>query len=150
MTSGRVNLRMDINAAIKHIHAHSTPVTESGCWIWLGATDRDGYGYSRTEGCTRKTHRLSYEVFKGPITLGLLVCHSCDIPSCVNPDHLWLGTQQENIQDAHKKGRARNGQKEKTHCKRGHLLSPDNLYPRKNGWRDCLTCKRANDRRRYA
>lgn len=80
-------------------------VTEE-CWLWMGTRLRDGYGQfmSRTLGNMR-AHRMSYLIFKGKIPNGMLVCHSCDNPSCVKPGHLWLGTVKDNTDDMIKKGR---------------------------------------------
>ena len=82
----------------------------TGCWEWKGRKER-GYGRtimgSRTDG-TRKTiaaHRLSYETFVGPIPDGMEVCHKCDNPCCVNPDHLFVGTRQDNVDDREAKHR---------------------------------------------
>lgn len=77
----------------------------SSCWLWEAALDVWGYGMLNVEGKTTKAHRLSYQIYKGYIPEGLLVCHSCDIPACVNPDHLWLGTSKDNAQDRDTKGR---------------------------------------------
>lgn len=83
------------------------PIPEVGCWLWLYAIGPTGYGHCGTdrEG-TRKAHRVSYEVFKGPIPAGKLVQHSCDNPWCVNPDHLSVGTHATNNWDKQAKGRA--------------------------------------------
>ena len=81
------------------------------CWIWTGCKKRFGYGTmtigSRKDGtrATIMTHRASYMVFKGEIPKGMCVLHKCDNPSCVNPDHLWLGTRQDNVDDRERKGR---------------------------------------------
>lgn len=79
---------------------------ENGCWLWLGYKDRDGYGVFYTKEGNR-AHRLSYIFFCGPIAEGMHVLHKCDNPSCVNPEHLFLGTNQDNIDDKMVKGRHR-------------------------------------------
>ena len=79
---------------------------QESCWIWTGAKNKQGYG-QLCFGNKKKTvaSRVSYELFKGPIENGLFACHLCDVPSCVNPDHLFLGTHQENMIDMTEKGR---------------------------------------------
>jgi hypothetical protein len=75
------------------------------CWTWTGSKDRKGYGRIMVGSKPCLAHRVSYEIRFGPVTKGLFVCHSCDNPTCVNPDHLWLGTNRDNAYDMMEKGR---------------------------------------------
>lgn len=80
-------------------------VADSGCWLWSGGVSQDGYGKVKRYGKTLRAHRVFYEHFKGPLPEGMWVLHTCDNPLCVNPNHLWAGTQLENEQDKDAKGR---------------------------------------------
>jgi hypothetical protein len=92
-------------AVINRFHEGYEPITETGCWIWIKSTDKDGYGYITVNKVSERAHRMSYRIHKGEIPQGMCVCHTCDTPECVNPDHLFLATNQENTADKVRKGR---------------------------------------------
>lgn len=77
---------------------------ETGCWEFQGARI-DGYGRIKIKGKTAGVHRVAWEAFNGPVPQGLFVCHHCDNPPCVNPDHLFVGTNRDNMVDMCEKGR---------------------------------------------
>ncbi|MGJ8660688.1 MAG: HNH endonuclease signature motif containing protein [Bacteroidota bacterium] len=81
------------------------PEPNSGCWLWLNFLDKDGYGFIRDNGIRHRAHRYSFLKHKGEIPKDNVVCHKCDNPTCVNPDHLFIGTKKDNTQDMLKKGR---------------------------------------------
>lgn len=115
-----------------------TTLNFNGCWEWTGSVRKDGYGRFRINGKTFLAHRVAYYIHNGhwPVTN---VCHSCDNPSCVNPEHLFPGSQKDNMQDCLIKNR--NFFKAKTHCKRGHPLHGDNVYRNPAGARVCKLCR---------
>jgi hypothetical protein len=85
---------------------YSMPEPNSGCLLWLGSVDRKGYGQLRFGGSLQPAHRLSLSVALGrPLPRGQLACHTCDVRSCINPDHLFLGTCKDNTADMMRKGR---------------------------------------------
>lgn len=90
----------------ERLERNSIPVPHCGCKIWLNYVMKDGYGVIRIGDKTMLTHRVSWMERYGPIPEDTLVCHTCDIPSCINPDHLFLGTDKDNSDDKIKKGRA--------------------------------------------
>lgn len=84
------------------------PEVGDACWEWQAARERAGYGVfnpSKAPGKKQSAHRFSWELHYGPIPDGMWVCHRCDNPSCVRPDHLFLGTPRDNYEDMHQKGR---------------------------------------------
>lgn len=89
------------------------PSDQNACWGWIAMRDLDGYGMiwpGGAKGPMLKASRVSWEIHFGPIPSGLSVLHTCDNPSCVNPSHLFLGTQKDNRQDATRKGRTAKGE----------------------------------------
>lgn len=88
-----------------------------GCWIWRGTLHSNGYGAVKRRGRIFSAHRMSWMLTRGPIPKGLFVLHLCDVPNCVNPAHLFLGTQKENMRDKTRKGRG------KSPCGEGHYNS---------------------------
>ena len=93
------------------IEAKVEKIPEAGCWVWMGATQVRGYGEILSSNRKMLAHRASYEAFVGPIPKGMYVCHACDNVYCVNPNHLFLGTQKQNLQDMAAKGRSTRGER---------------------------------------
>lgn len=87
-----------------------TVINENGCWLWTGCTKQFDYGVVRAKRKNYLAHRLAYEIFKNELPGNKYVCHSCDTPRCINPDHLFLGTQTENMFDAKTKKRMKSGE----------------------------------------
>lgn len=104
---------------------HIEKITESGCWLWAGCNSNHGYGQITIRPNRYLAHRLSYEIYKGPIPKNMHVLHKCDIKECCNPDHLFLGANQENIEDSSKK------------LRRGRVLDAETVKKIKN---DSGTC----------
>jgi hypothetical protein len=129
-----------------------------GCWEWTAAHLPQGYGEfmmklpSEVRARPHRAHRVAWMLAnKRLIPAGLYVCHHCDNPKCVRPEHLFLGTHADNTRDMVKKGRhflgkERSGSQEKSHCKRGHAFTGENCMPLKGGGRRCLQCFRDGNR----
>ena len=79
--------------------------TSGDCWEWIASCDSNGYGHMFVNEHIRQSHRLSWEISNGKIPDGMYVCHHCDNPKCVNPSHLFLGSNGDNVRDAFNKGR---------------------------------------------
>lgn len=106
-----------------------------GCWEWTGR--RDSWGYGKT-GRSARTHRVAWELSHGAIPPGLSVLHRCDNAACVNPEHLYLGTQADNMRDLRERRRMPSARK--TACVHGHPFDEANTYWRPVGQRDCRAC----------
>jgi hypothetical protein len=91
------------------------------CWLWTGANRGGGYGVVRFKKVDIQAHRFSWEFVNGKIPKGLFVLHKCDVRNCVKPDHLFLGTSQDNMKDCSLKGRTNFGEK----CKIAKLRNND-------------------------
>ena len=83
-------------------------IDDNGCWLLPLSKKNNGYSKMRINGVNKRAHKVSWEIFVGPVPEGLLVLHHCDIRHCVNPEHLWLGTAKDNYEDMIRKNRGRN------------------------------------------
>lgn len=127
------------------------PEPNSGCWIWLGATDANGYGCVYTGGGRKnkrqdRVHRVVYSELVGPIPDGYWIDHLCRNTTCCNPDHLEAVPPQVNIIRGDSPRLAALRQLTKTQCKKGHPYSGANLRLNNRGERLCVTCRRKSDR----
>lgn len=122
--------------------------TGRGCWGYLGCLNEHGYGiFGISPDVSVLAHRFAWEITHKLPAGKLFVCHHCDNPTCVRPDHLFLGTARENVHDCIRKNRAN-----KAHplvCKRGHPFSGDNLIVMADSERRCRLCSRLRVRERY-
>jgi HNH endonuclease len=94
------------NVAMKEFFFHHDPCrSKTACWNWPKYKNEKGYGCITYNGIKFAVHRLSFQHYKGIIPKGMVIMHECDNPSCFNPDHLFLGTHQDNMDDMVRKGR---------------------------------------------
>jgi hypothetical protein len=121
----------------------SIEVSTRDCLEWDMYIGTHGYGVLSKGGKQYLAHRLVWEENHGPIPPGMHVLHRCDNKPCINPEHLFLGTSADNMQDKIRKGRDYN--QKKTHCIHGHEFTPQNTYRRPSGGRKCRACIRETD-----
>lgn len=122
----------------------------SGCWLWTGHVDKNGYGSIKVKGKTCRVHRVSYETHMGPIPEGLVIDHLCRVTCCANPNHLEPVTNRENIRRGVSGDKGKHHREKKlaqTHCPHGHAYSGKNLRYAPSGQRVCRTCSKLNMRR---
>lgn len=120
------------------------------CWIWSGYVNSEGYGRLKFDGRLRLAHRVAYALIRGPIPDGLTLDHLCGVKACVNPAHLEPVTAAVNYRravDAGLLARNGDGQRQKTHCPKGHPYDAVNTYVTPSGSRDCRTCRAAANAR---
>ena len=130
--------------ALDRFWAKVEPEPMSGCWLWIGASDRRGYGRFWGDGHCKLPHRLAWEMERGPIPAGMDLDHLCRMPPCVNPNHLRIATRQENLLA----GEGFPAQEAKrTHCPAGHPYNAENTWldPLRHS-RHCRTCNRVRSR----
>ncbi len=130
-------------------------VDKSGeCWEWQGNRTSGKWNYGIVSlghrGERMRAHRFAWELAHGSIPEGMSVLHHCDNPPCVRHDHLFLGTQADNLEDMDAKGRRHNAHGAETHCPQGHPYNAENTYNDRRGWRQCRPCTAARMRRRRA
>lgn len=117
------------------------------CWLWTAQINQNGYGMFSVKGLPVRAHRFAYELLVGPIPDGMVVRHACDVPSCVNPSHLLVGTQADNLRDMRQRGR--DWASKMTHCVNGHPYEGKNVGYSSHGGRRCLECNRIAQRKAY-
>lgn len=128
------------NPAAERLAEKVTVDAETSCHNWTGYIQSAGYGSLRVEGRSVLTHRLAYELARGPIPVGLVIDHLCRNRRCCNPDHLEAVTNHENL----RRGEGITA-KPKTHCPKGHAYDADNTRINRQGAKVCRACEKARD-----
>lgn len=138
---------------VERFMAFVVPEPNSGCWLWTGYVNSDGYAQFGVNGSSVGAHRWAYKRFVGEVSAPLMLDHKCRVRSCVNPDHLEAVTNRENARRGAMHGTFGKRNRSKMFCPHGHPLTGENVHIHRNGRcspkRCCMTCKRARDMRRY-
>lgn len=137
--------RPKFDSLAAHIEALSVGEPMTGCWLWVGSVDKKGYGQLTHKQKHYAAHRASFAAFKGDPS-GLLVCHDCDQPGCVNPAHLYAGTHIDNRSDMLVRERWAHPWAARTHCAAGHEYAAVGVSTATDGSRACKECQRQNKR----
>lgn len=147
----RPSLSVDLTSAeiarfLKNVHRAGE------CHEWTAYRAKNGYGVFCWRGHNHRAHRIAFAAFVGPIPEGMSVCHRCDNRACVEPSHLFLGSDRDNIRDAITKGRFVKVKPNAPQllCKRGHDLSIHGISSANKRGRGCRICKQITDHARYA
>lgn len=121
---------------------HGTTIED--CWEWSGNRSSKGYGILQIDSKRKRATHVAWSLYRGEIPQGMWLLHRCDCPSCVNPNHLFIGNNDDNVRDRVAKGRTINQNMLKTHCKNGHPFTGQNLFltSRRGGKfdRNCRIC----------
>lgn len=139
----------------RRLEKWSVPEPMSGCILWTGDENPNGYGRMTIDKKGYIAHRVSYQLHIGNIGK-FFVCHKCDVRSCINPAHLFLGTALQNMQDKARKGRARNQYRDATKCIRGHEFTKENTFLWQNGEKNkkikrvCKICEKSRRQSRIS
>ena len=132
-----------LNNEAERLCRDNSVLDKNGCLLWQGKKYPFGHGYVSFRGRCWGVHRLMFFAVNGMAASGLFVCHRCNVPACCNPEHLYAGTQKENMRDmlvAERMHCAPRDGKQKTHCSRGHEFTPENTGITIRGHRYCLVC----------
>jgi len=138
---------------LDQLRARCEVIPEAGCWIWMGAVRDDGYGAVSGDYPTRTAHRLAKMLAGADVPARMHVCHRCDTPLCVNPNHLFVGTAFDNMADMTRKGRRRTGINwtSRDRCENGHAYLPGSYFVDvRHNARICRHCRALADGRHRA
>lgn len=147
LISKLAHFTIDVNYLQNRIYNRSTPEPNTGCWLYEGSTGNSGYGKLRIgHNKDFSAHRISFLAFKGEIPAKMCVLHKCDVRICVNPNHLFIGTKQDNSRDMVNKNRHKSMMRLRVQCPQGHPYTGRNS----KGARICAKCDKETRKRYYA